>query len=66
MDEQLNRREHNDHVYSKLIKFTGLLHKIKDLMSWKMLKMLYFAFIDSYLLHGVEIYGNSCGTFSLN
>jgi len=30
-----------------------LVYKIRDLMSWKILKMLYFAFIDSYLLHGV-------------
>jgi len=32
-------------------------------MSWKISKMLYFAFIDSYLLYGVEICGNSCGTY---
>ena len=31
-------------------------------MSWKILKVLYFSFIDSELLYGVEIYGNSCGT----
>jgi len=63
IDEQLNWCEHIDHVYSKLIKFTGLFYKIRDLMSRKILKMLYFAFIDSYLLYGVEIYGNSCGTY---
>ena len=62
-DEQLNWREHTDHVYGKLIKFAGLFYKIRDLVSWKILKMLYFSFIDSHLLYGVEIYGNSCGTF---
>jgi len=36
--------------------------EIRDLMSWKIFKM-YFSFIDSQLLYGVEIYGNSCGTF---
>jgi len=32
-------------------------------MSWNILKLLYFAFIDSYLLYGIEIYDNSCGTY---
>ena len=41
IDEQLNWREHTDDVYGKQIKFTGLFYKIRDLMSWKILKMLY-------------------------
>jgi len=59
-------REHIDHVYVRLIKYTGLFYTIRDLMSWMMLKMFYFAFIGSHLVHllyGVEIYGNSCGTY---
>jgi len=51
IDEQLNWREYIDHVYSKLIKFTGLFYKVRDLMSWKIVNMLYFAFIDSHILY---------------
>ena len=47
IDEQLNWREHIDHVYGKLIKFTGLFYKIRYLMSWKILTMLYFSFHDT-------------------
>jgi len=32
-------------------------------MSRKILKMLYFVLIDFCLLYGIEIYGNSCGTY---
>jgi len=32
-------------------------------MSSKILKLLHFALIDSYLLYDIEIYGKSCGTY---
>ena len=64
VDEQLNWREHIDHVYSKLIIFTSLFYKnIRDMLSWDRLNMLYFTFVDSNLLYGIEIYDNSCGTY---
>jgi len=33
------------------------------MLSWDRLKMLYFTFVDSDLLYGIEIYDNSCGTY---
>lgn len=44
---------------SKLIKFTGIFYKIRNVLPSQLLKTIYYAFIHSLLIYGIEIYGNT-------
>jgi len=46
-------------VYSKLLKFTGIFHKLRCYVSGYVLRLLYFAFAHSQLLYGIEVYANT-------
>jgi len=47
----------------KLIKFCGIFYKIRDLLPFQCLKMVYFSFVYCHILYGVEIYANTCSTY---
>jgi len=59
LDENLNWKMHIDHICSKLLKFTGIFYKIRDIVPDECLKRLYFAFILPHLLFGIEVYGSA-------
>jgi len=44
---------------TKLLKFTSIFYKIRDKINIDVAKMIYFAFIHSHLVYGIEIYGNT-------
>ena len=55
----LKRQDHINYVYNKLIKFTSIFYKIRNKLPQVVLKMIYFAFVHSHLLYGIEIYANT-------
>ena len=63
IDETLQWREHIDHVYKKLIKFTSIFYKVRNVLPFACLRKLYFAFIHPHLLYGVEVFANTAKSF---
>jgi len=59
IDEHLNWKVHIDYVYKKLLKFTGIFYKIRDVVPYACLKKLYFGFVNPHLLYGIEVYGTA-------
>ena len=59
IDESLEWKEHIHHVYKKLIKFTSIFYKVRNVLPFAYLRKLHFAFIHSHLLYGVEVYANT-------
>ena len=62
LDEKLDFKEHTASVIKSVTKFFGMFKKIKDHISFKLARQLYFAFIYSRLKYGIEIYGNCAKT----
>ena len=46
-------------MYKKLIKFTSIFYKVRNVLPFACLRKLYFAFIHTHLLYGVEVYANT-------
>ena len=59
IDSDLTWQQHVDYIYSKIIKFSGIFYRIRNNLSFETRKMLYYAFIHSHLLYGIEIYANT-------
>jgi len=65
IDRDLTWKLHIDYVYSKLLKFTSIFYRLRYKVNSAVLRMLYFAFVHTQLLYGIEIYGNAT-TSNLN
>jgi beta-galactosidase GanA len=63
IDFDLKWKLHIEHVYRKLVKFTSIFFKLRQKLTDRVLKLIYFAFVHSYILYGVEIYANTCCTY---
>jgi len=63
IDNKLNWQDHIDYVYKKLLKFCGIFYKLRDLLPFQCLKMVYYSFIYSHILYGIEIYANTCSSY---
>jgi len=59
IDNDLKWRDHIDYVYNKLIKFVSIFYKLRVKLSSSILRMIYFAFVHSHFLYGVEVYANT-------
>lgn len=59
IDESLKWDVHVNNICSKLIKFTGILYKIRNILPKACLFKLYYAFLHPHLLYGVEVYANA-------
>jgi len=59
IDTNLNWQQHIEYIYNKIIKFVGIFYRIRHKLNFEMAKVIYFAFVHSYLLYGIEIYGNT-------
>ena len=59
IDSDTKWQDHIDYVYNKLIKFVSIFYKIRTKLPPDILKMIYFAFIHSHLLYGIEVYSNT-------
>ena len=59
IDSNLKWQEHIDYVYNKLIKFVSIFYKLRTKLSQEVLRMIYFAFVHTHLLYGIEVYANT-------
>ena len=59
IDCDLKRQTHINYVRNKLLKFTSIFYKIRTKLPEDILKMIYFAFVHSQLLYGIEVYANT-------
>jgi hypothetical protein len=62
IDDKLKWTSHIDQLYSKLVKFTSIFYKLRSALPEQVLKQIYFAFIHSRILYGIELYANTCIT----
>jgi hypothetical protein len=63
IDDKLKWTSHIDQMYSKLVKFTSIFYKLRSALPEQVLKQIYFAFIHSRILYGIELYANTCNTY---
>ena len=64
LDEKLYWHEHVTQTCASLIKYFGIFNHIKNFVSVKIERQLYFAFVYSRIQYGIEIYGN-CANSSI-
>jgi len=62
IDIELKWTLHNEKVYCNLIKFTSIFYKLRSKLPELILKQLYFAFVHSRIMFGIELYANTCST----
>ena len=58
LDEKLHWHEHVTQTCASLIKYFGIFDHIKNFVSVKIARQLYFAFLYLRIQYGMEIYGN--------
>ena len=63
VDEQLCWEDHINYIYKKLVKFTSLFYKIRHLLPYACLKMLYYAFVHPHMQYCIEIYASACKVY---
>jgi hypothetical protein len=59
IDEQLTWREHIENVKKKILRFSGIFHKLKQIIPLQCLKTVYYSMIYPHILYGVELYANT-------
>ena len=57
LDEKLYWHEHVDQICASLVKYFGIFNHIKNFVSKRIARQLYFAFIYSRIQYGIETYG---------
>ena len=62
IDSDLKWQTHINYVRNKLLKFTSIFYKIRTKLPEDVLRMIYFAFVHSQLLYGIEVYANTTNT----
>jgi hypothetical protein len=63
IDSELTWKEHIDHLYRKLLKFSGVFYRLRHILPYEVLKMIYFAFAYPQVLYGIEVYANACKSY---
>jgi len=66
IDDELNWNVHIDHIFNKLLKFTGIIYKLTAKLSYDRLKSIYFAFVYPHVLYGIEIYANTYISYNID
>ena len=54
---------HIELIYSSLLKYVGIFYKLRNKIPASVLKNVYYAFVDSYILYGIEVYANTHPTY---
>ena len=62
LDEKLNWKHHVTQLCQGLTKFFGIFKKIRESLTSKLAKQLYYAFIYSRIHYGIQIYGSCAAT----
>jgi len=60
IDSDLKWQSNIDLVYSRLLKSTGIFHKLRCYLKVNVLRLLYFAFVHSQISYGIEAYASTC------
>ena len=63
IDENLNWHMHVEHVYNSHVKYFGIFNHIKTIVSKKIARHLYFAFIHSRIKYGIEVFGDCANEY---
>ena len=58
-DSELKWTLHIESIYKKLIKYCSIFYKLRDKLPIRMLKDIYYAFVHTHILYGIEIYANT-------
>ena len=58
IDENLYWNAHVDSVCASLVKYFGIFNQIKPFITSRIARQLYFAFINSRISYGIEVYGH--------
>ena len=53
----LSWHDHVNHICNSLVKYFGIFNGIKNFVSKKIARQLYFAFVYSRIKYGIEVYG---------
>ena len=59
LDDKLSWREHIQNLKTKLAKFAGVVYKLRNFATKKVLMMLYNALVGSCLRYGIRSWGSS-------
>lgn len=59
IDDKLNWKQHIRHIKTKIAKNISVINKIKHVIEYKALHLLYCSLVLSYLSYGIEIWGNN-------
>ena len=65
LDEDLNWHDHVDQICASFVTYFGIFNHIKNFVSLRISKQLYYAFIYSRIQYGIEAYG-SCAKETLS
>jgi len=59
VDQDMKGTVHIDYVYRKLIKYVGMFYKLRNKVPPVCLRNIYFSYVHSVLLYGIELYANT-------
>ena len=63
IDENLYWQMHAEYVYNSLVKYFGIFNRVKTIISKKIARQLYFAFIHSRIKYGIEVFGDCANEY---
>ena len=63
IDENLYWHMHAEYVYNSLVKYIGIFNHVKTIISRKIARQLYFAFIHSRIICGIEVFGDCANEY---
>ena len=63
IDENLYWHMHVEYVYNSLVKYFGIFNHIKTMITKKIARQLYFAFIHSRIKYGIEVFGDCANEY---
>ena len=59
LDENITWKTHISHITNKISKSIGILYKSRYLLNKKLLKLLYYAFVQSHINYGIAAWGST-------
>src|SRR5260221_1263837 len=63
LDDKLNWMGHIEFVNKKILKFTSLFYRLREILPTSILRNLYFALVYPHIIYGIELYANTYQTY---
>ena len=63
IDCELKWKEHIEYIYKKLVKYSSIFYKLRNILPSSCLRSIYYAFVHPHILYGIEIYANTFSTY---